>query len=82
MGGSYDFTLTFMPDNFGGGALGIATPSHDGASSGGVPGDPSGDAAGPTLSVALEEQLGLKLEKGKGQAEIIVVDHVEKASDN
>lgn len=36
----------------------------------------------PSLFGAVEEQLGLKLVPGKGQAEIIVVDRVERPSQN
>jgi uncharacterized protein (TIGR03435 family) len=38
--------------------------------------DDVGDA--PNVRTALEEQLGLKLESGKGPVEMIVVDHIEK----
>lgn len=36
----------------------------------------------PSLPVALQEQLGLKLEGRKSPVEILVVDHAEKASEN
>ena len=36
------------------------------------------DRAGPTIYVAIQEQLGLKLEPKKGIVEILVVDKVEK----
>jgi uncharacterized protein (TIGR03435 family) len=36
------------------------------------------DDTGPTLFIALQEQLGLKLEQKKEPVEIIVVDHIEK----
>jgi uncharacterized protein (TIGR03435 family) len=35
-------------------------------------------ASGPSLPEAFQEQLGLKVEKGKGPVEVIVVDHFEK----
>jgi uncharacterized protein (TIGR03435 family) len=76
--GNYDIALKFTPENFGG----SPGPAPSGAPNGAVPPDPSTDQVGPTLQVAVQEQLGLKLEKGKGPVEIVVIDHVEKASDN
>lgn len=37
---------------------------------------------GPSLSAALEEQLGLKLESTKAPVEIVVVDHIERPTAN
>ncbi len=39
-------------------------------------------AGGPTIYTALQEQLGLKLEARKGTAEILIIDHIEKPSEN
>jgi uncharacterized protein (TIGR03435 family) len=38
--------------------------------------------SGPSLAAALPEELGLKLEKGKGPVEVLVIDHLEKPSPN
>jgi uncharacterized protein (TIGR03435 family) len=43
---------------------------------------PSRDGSGPALNTALEEQLGLKLEPQKKALETIVIEHVERPSEN
>jgi uncharacterized protein (TIGR03435 family) len=82
--GKYDFTWQFTPDPSRLRALqGAQEPASSGGGSGGasasiVPADPEGTS----LFTAIQEQLGLKLETGKGAVEIIVIDHIEKPSDN
>ena len=44
--------------------------------------DGAADPAGPSIYTALEEQLGVKLEAGESQVDVIVVDSAEKASAN
>jgi|HubBroStandDraft_1064217.scaffolds.fasta_scaffold01177_3 bla regulator protein BlaR1 len=70
--GDYDFTLKWTPDEgraqMPGGPPGEATPSAD--------------ANGPSIFTALQEQLGLKLELQKGPMDTIVIDHVDRPSEN
>jgi uncharacterized protein (TIGR03435 family) len=39
-------------------------------------------AAGAVIFGALERQLGLKLESGKAPVDFLIIDHVEKPSEN
>jgi uncharacterized protein (TIGR03435 family) len=43
---------------------------------------PPPDAKLPGLFTAIQEQLGLKLDSTNAPAEVIIIDRVEKVSDN
>jgi uncharacterized protein (TIGR03435 family) len=52
-------------------------------SAGAVAGSPSpADPSGPSLFTAIQDQLGLKLEAAKGSVEVLVIDSVQKPSEN
>jgi uncharacterized protein (TIGR03435 family) len=42
--------------------------------------DAAGNTEGPSFFTALQEQLGLRLQKTKGQVEVLVIDHVTRPS--
>jgi len=62
----FDFVLRFQPD--------YAVPSR-------ADSDPNPDPA-PSVFTAVQEQLGLRLEPGKGPVDVVVIDHVEHPSGN
>jgi bla regulator protein blaR1 len=72
LSGKFRFRLSFAPD-----ATRPELPffSID-------PSDSPTPADGPSIFTAIQEQLGLKLESAKGPGEILVIDHVEKPSEN
>ncbi len=41
-----------------------------------------GDDSWPSFTTAVEEQLGLKLKGEKGQISVLVIDHLDKPSEN
>jgi uncharacterized protein (TIGR03435 family) len=71
--GTFDVKLEFTPERTTFGTDGFGPPA------GLAPGF---DASGPSIFTVLQEQLGLKLESQKGTTDILVIDHVEKPSEN
>ncbi len=77
--GRYDFELKWTPDQstgglFGRGPLGPPPP--------GIEPPPPPDPNGPNIFTAVQEQLGLKLDSGKGPVEIIVIDSAQKPTED
>lgn len=75
--GEYAFKLAWtpMPNEYGPEALGL--PPGTGNSP-----PPDRANAGPSIFTALKEQLGLRLDSQKGPVEVIVIDRVERPSEN
>jgi uncharacterized protein (TIGR03435 family) len=69
--GRWDFTLRWTPDESQFAGLGVRVPP------------PSNDPnAPPGFFTAVQEQLGLRVESTKAPVEVLVVDRVEKPSEN
>jgi bla regulator protein BlaR1 len=74
--GSYDFTLLWTPEEG-------ETAVFNGPKYSQVRADSTRpDSSGPSIFAAIQEQLGLKLESQKGPVKFLVIDHVERPSDN
>lgn len=66
--GTYDFVLSFVPENYN------ASPA---------PGTTGTlDSAGPTFLEAVKDQLGIKLIPKKAPLRVLVIDHIEQPSPN
>jgi uncharacterized protein (TIGR03435 family) len=86
--GTYDYSLDWTPDGSEGGerfgpggrsgeGVGAGAPPTGGGGRGLTVGAPDGNS-GPPLLTAIQEQLGLRLERRKVPLDLIVIDHVEK----
>ncbi len=71
LAGKWDFQLKWTPDDSQFSGMGMRPP----------PPSEAADAP-PPLFTAIQEQLGLKLESGKAQVDVMVIDHVEHPSAN
>ncbi|HEY6340342.1 MAG TPA: TIGR03435 family protein [Bryobacteraceae bacterium] len=81
--GTYEFTLDFAPDGDFFQRQGLPPPppaGGNGPTAGPTPGPTAaGDPAeAPNIFTAVQDQLGLKLEKKKGPLDLIVIDQAEK----
>ena len=70
--GTFDAHLEFAPDEA---LAGIPRPPAQRPT-------PTADLAPPSIFTVIQEQLGLKLESAKGGAEVLVIDHIERPTDN
>jgi uncharacterized protein (TIGR03435 family) len=66
--GFYDVKMTWTPD-----------PALQGQPG---PDAPPVDPSGPSIFTAIQEQLGLKLDSAKGPVDVIVIDAVQKPTEN
>jgi uncharacterized protein (TIGR03435 family) len=66
--GKYDFTIYWLTRSI----------SHSNSADPNGSPTPEADSPGPTLFEAIQQQLGLKLERNKGPVPVLVIDHVEK----
>jgi uncharacterized protein (TIGR03435 family) len=68
--GRFDFTLNWTPDESQFRGMGLQIPP------------PPADAKFPGLFTAIQEQLGLRLESVTAPVEVLVIDRVERPTDN
>jgi bla regulator protein blaR1 len=76
--GFFDIKLEWTPE------VGEGGPFGPGGSFGPGPetGPPPSSVPGPSIFTAIQEQLGLRLESSKGPVDVLVIDSVERPSEN
>ena len=74
--GSYEFNLDFTPDQMPPAGGPGATPPP------GAPPLAPVDPNGPSIYTALQEQLGLKLDSQRGPVDVVVIDGVDRPTDD
>lgn len=82
LSGRYDIHLEWVPDEVPEPLSAKSVSSHPAEAS---PADEAPELVpllGPSLPQALQDQCGLKLESRKGPVDVIVIDHVERPSEN
>jgi bla regulator protein BlaR1 len=75
--GAFDITLHWTPDED---QAVLPRGPEDGAHA--PESAVSNESSGPSIFTAIQEQLGLKLESTRGPVDTIVVDHIERPSEN
>jgi uncharacterized protein (TIGR03435 family) len=75
--GLFDYALQWAADVNRGPVVTADRPLPTGTSS-----PTPEDVGGPTIFTALQEQLGLKLESTKGPVEVLVIDSVQRPTEN
>jgi uncharacterized protein (TIGR03435 family) len=75
--GDYDFKIVFSRDGISGNGLTQAPPAPTDAVGSLNAADPR-----PSIFTALQEELGLKLESGRGPVQVLVIDSVQRPSEN
>jgi uncharacterized protein (TIGR03435 family) len=80
LSGTFDFTLDFSRESVQNSALAGLPPPPPANPTGQAPGtQPAADPGeAPSLFTAIQEQLGLKLDKKRGPLDVIVVDQADK----
>jgi bla regulator protein blaR1 len=77
--GKFDLQMEFTPDETTAGLNSLRVAGGEPAFPQPTASDPPG---GPSIFTAIQEQLGLKLESAKGPREFLVIDRVERPSEN
>jgi uncharacterized protein (TIGR03435 family) len=75
--GTFNFQLDFSPDEAASNPK--SPPTADAGPETPILGT---NVQAPTIFAALQEQLGLRLQAGKGQVEVLLIDHVQRPSPN
>jgi len=73
--GHYDFKLAFSRDGLSNNFPGPPPPT-------GAPAPLTASDPAPSIFTALQEEMGLKLDSAKGMTEVLVIDSVQKPTEN
>jgi len=74
--GTYDYTLRWTRDEYQNGIVGLVAGEQD------LKPPTETESSPPSIFTAIQEQLGLRLESTKGPVDVLVIDHIERPSEN